>query len=106
MKRLKELLLESSSKDKNIIKDSYEDDVNYILSAFNWICEIGWDKDEEDYRYEVPNINSDMTDDDMDYYAPIMVAMANLGERETKKYLKSILSDEDIELFNDYGSKL
>jgi hypothetical protein len=105
MKDLQEYLNESlqiteavsKSRVKKLIQDMYDDDGDLVsvASCFNWLDALDWEKRRKNgYTEDVMNINNDIGEDDMDYYGPVMSAMAQIGKDETLKIIKSIVKDE------------
>lgn len=106
MKDLQEYLNESlqiteavsKSQVKKLIQNMYDeegDDLVSVASCFNWLDALDWEKRRKNgYTEDVMNINDDISEDDMDYYGPVMSAMAQIGKDETLKIIKSIVKDE------------
>lgn len=94
----------SKAQVKKLIQNMYDEDRDLVsvASCYNWLDALQWDKrDDDEYNEDVMNINDDISEDDMDYYGPVMSAMAQIGKKETLKIIKSIVKDEsELEDFN------
>jgi hypothetical protein len=79
-------------------------DLVSVASCFNWLDDLDWQEmSEEEYAAAVYDINDDVDEDTfMNFYSDCMMAMVEVGRKQTLDFIKKISSKEEME---DYGIK-
>jgi hypothetical protein len=109
MKNLKDFINEALVNEANINKclkkigllANEDGDLTSVASCFNWLEELDWQKmSEEEYTEAVHDINDDVDEEIfMSRYCNCMMAMAEVGRKQTLKFIENISSKEEMEDF-------
>lgn len=79
-----------------------DNDLVSVASCFNWLDELDWKKmSVEEYAAAVNDINDDIDEDIfMNFYSDCMMAMVEVGRKQTLDFIKKISSKEEMEDYN------